>query len=188
MGPVWAYWAFPMERHCGDIGRKIRSRRFPYASISTYMTSRAQLMQVALLYNLEQELCLDTPVTNDRDFKLPLCTFVICSMYLHAHCGGLDPLYALSRRKRTATTLSTSMWMTITATLATRFNKSASVIRRLIPKETRFVQYGRACRLDGGDIIHASQLNSVKPDSRDMSFVRVCRSLTHLLSMLNSCI
>ena len=52
MGPVWAYWAFPMERYCGDVVRNIRSRRFPYASINRYVTLRAQLTHIFLLYTL----------------------------------------------------------------------------------------------------------------------------------------
>lgn len=66
MGPVWAYWAFPMERICGDIGRNIRSWRFPYKSIDHYVASHAQLTQVRLLYNLHEELSLERPVLRER--------------------------------------------------------------------------------------------------------------------------
>ena len=37
MGPVWAYWAFPMEQHCSDILHHIQSWQFPYASINKYV-------------------------------------------------------------------------------------------------------------------------------------------------------
>ena len=73
MGPVWAYWAFSMERYCSDIMRHIRSRRFPYASINKYVTSRAQLTQISLLYNLENDLQLVPRPSHDRDVHLPLC-------------------------------------------------------------------------------------------------------------------
>jgi hypothetical protein len=73
MGPVWAYWAFPMERYCGDIGRNIKSRRFPYASINKYITSQAQLTHVTLLYGLHDQLSLCPPRSDDKDLKLPLC-------------------------------------------------------------------------------------------------------------------
>jgi hypothetical protein len=66
-----------------------------------------------------------------------------------------------------------SLWKTLTATLATRFDKPAAVIRKLIPQNTRFVQYGRAQQLGGGDTMHARELIPLKSDSRDMSFVRV---------------
>ena len=73
MGPVWAYWAFPMERYCGDIGRNIKSRRFPYATINKYITSQAQLTHVILLYGLHDQLSLCTPQSHDKDLQLPLC-------------------------------------------------------------------------------------------------------------------
>jgi len=70
-------------------------------------------------------------------------------------------------------TLSKPLWTTLTATLATRFEKSVSVIRKLIPSQSPFDQYGRARQLDGGDTIHARELIPLQTDSRDMSFVRV---------------
>jgi hypothetical protein len=74
MGPVWAYWAFPMERYCSDILRHIRSRRFPYATINKYITSRAQLTQISLLYNLDKDLQLGPrPSSHDQDVHLSLC-------------------------------------------------------------------------------------------------------------------
>jgi len=36
-----------------------------------------------------------------------------------------------------------------------------------------FVQYGRACQLEGGDIMHARDFVPLQLDSRDMSFVQV---------------
>jgi len=70
-------------------------------------------------------------------------------------------------------TLSKPLWTTLTATLATHFEKSVSVIRKLIPSQSPFDQYGRARQLDGGDTIHARELIPLQTDSRDMSFVRV---------------
>ena len=74
-GPVWAYWAFPMERYCGDIGLNIRSRRHPYKSIDHYVTAHAQLAQVTLLHDLHQELSLERPAQRERqlDFSSPHC-------------------------------------------------------------------------------------------------------------------
>ena len=77
MGPVWAYWAFPMERYCGDVGRNIRSRRFPYPSINKYITSRAQLTHISLLYDLDEKLCLQPPSSYEGNLTLALCTFSI---------------------------------------------------------------------------------------------------------------
>ena len=70
-------------------------------------------------------------------------------------------------------TLSKSLWTTLTATLSTCFETPVSVIRKLVPSGSPFDHYGRACQLDGGDVIHAQELIPLQSDSRDMSFVRV---------------
>ena len=174
MGPVWAYWAFPMERYCGEIGRHIKSRRFPYAAINKYINSQAQLTQVTLLYGLYNQLSLRPPRSHDKDLQLPLCEpFLIYINNPVTNFSNLDPLYVLDSPKPLVESLSKSLWTTLTATLATRFETNVSVIRKLIPPQFPFVQYGRARQLDGGDIIHARELIPLRTDSRDMSFVRV---------------
>jgi len=173
MGPVWAYWAFPMERHCGDILRNIRSRRFPYANINKYVASHAQLMHITLLYGLHGKLSLLPPVHHDTDVELPSCKSSVMLMNLRAYHSELDPLYVLTPPKGPVETLSATLRTKLIATLATRFNKSVSIIRELIPRNTRFAQYGRARQLDGGDVMHARDFVPLRSDSRDMSFVRV---------------
>lgn len=61
MGPVWCYWAYPMERYCGRLQLAIQSRRFPYKSLDRYVVESAQLVQVKLIYNLSDELSLQRP-------------------------------------------------------------------------------------------------------------------------------
>jgi hypothetical protein len=105
MGPVWAYWAFLMECHCGDILHNVRSQRFPYANINKYVTSCAQLTHITLLYGLHDKLNLLPPVCHGADVKLPSCKFsvrlmnsltyqwarsIICSYPTQGTCG--DPL------------------------------------------------------------------------------------------------
>ena len=58
MGPVWCYWAFPMECHCGRLKIAIRSRRFPYTSLDRYVLEDAQLTQIKIFYDLVTELSL----------------------------------------------------------------------------------------------------------------------------------
>jgi len=38
-GPAWSYWQFPTERLLGTLSRLIRSRRFPYAALTTAITA-----------------------------------------------------------------------------------------------------------------------------------------------------
>ena len=61
MGPVWAYWAFPMEHFCGKLLRSIKSRRHPFANIDSYITAVAQLTQIENRYNAHHLLALLPP-------------------------------------------------------------------------------------------------------------------------------
>jgi hypothetical protein len=165
MGPVWAYWAFPIEHHCGDILHNIRSQQFPYANINKYVTSHAQLMHITLLYGLHEKLSLLPPVHHDTDVELPSCKSSVMSTNLLAYRSELDPLYVLTPPKGPVETLSTTLRMKLMVTLATRFNKSVSIIRELISRNTQFAQYGRACQLDGGNVMHAHDFVPLRSDS-----------------------
>jgi hypothetical protein len=173
MGPVWAYWAFPMEHHCGDILCNVRSQQFPYASINKYITSCAQLVHITLLYGLHEKLSLLPPVCHDTDVKLPLCKSLVILMNLLAHHNELDPLYVLTPPKGPVETLSSHLRTKLVATLATRFNKSVPIIWELIPQNTQFSQYGRVHQLEGGDTMHAHDFVPLRSDSQDMLFVQV---------------
>ncbi|KDQ10439.1 hypothetical protein BOTBODRAFT_115716, partial [Botryobasidium botryosum FD-172 SS1] len=59
-GPVWAYWAYPMERYCGGLQRAIQSHRFPFASLDKRVRDLAQLDQIKTIYNLQRALDLTT--------------------------------------------------------------------------------------------------------------------------------
>lgn len=58
MGPVWCYWAFPMERYCGTIQPAICSRRHPFASLAWHVLEDAQLTQIKIYYDVIDELSL----------------------------------------------------------------------------------------------------------------------------------
>lgn len=64
MGPVWVYWAFPMERFCGRLQPHIKSQRFPFANIDAFVVADARLTHLALKFNITQELSLK-PAKNE---------------------------------------------------------------------------------------------------------------------------
>jgi len=74
-GPVWTYWAYPMERHCNTLLQAIKSRRRPYASISSFVTATAQLDQIRLMYNLHGALRLDPDKKENRGLIHDSCKF-----------------------------------------------------------------------------------------------------------------
>ena len=57
-GPVWCYWAFPMEQYCGVLKPGFQSRRFPYASLDHFVIESAQLTQVEVIYDVAEKLAL----------------------------------------------------------------------------------------------------------------------------------
>ncbi|KAJ1299954.1 hypothetical protein OPQ81_002622 [Rhizoctonia solani] len=66
MGPVWAYWAFPMERFCGALARASKSCHYPYSSINHRVLQVSQLSQIKLIYGLTEELDLEERRANIR--------------------------------------------------------------------------------------------------------------------------
>lgn len=54
--PLWAYWAYPMERFCGHLQRAIHNRRFPWAEMANYLKHSAQLRIISLTYGLGNHL------------------------------------------------------------------------------------------------------------------------------------
>ena len=59
--PVWAYWAFPMECYCGLIQPTIKSQKHPDASLECYIIECAQLTQISLVYNFQDEIHMLCP-------------------------------------------------------------------------------------------------------------------------------
>ena len=74
-GPVWTYWAYPMERHCNTLLQAIKSRRRPFASISSFVTATAQLDQIRLMYDLHEGLRLDPEKKENSGLVHDSCKF-----------------------------------------------------------------------------------------------------------------
>ncbi|GAB1527436.1 hypothetical protein RhiTH_010611 [Rhizoctonia solani] len=51
-GPLWASWAFVMERFCGRLLPAVKNRTRPYTHLDNYIKRRAQLQIVASEYNM----------------------------------------------------------------------------------------------------------------------------------------
>ncbi|KAG9092634.1 hypothetical protein FS749_015554 [Ceratobasidium sp. UAMH 11750] len=80
MGPVWCFWAFPMERFCGGLARSLKSRRFPFSSLDRRVLAVAQLSQIKSMYRLEDELNLEqrhqNVITGTRYDYFPASAFI----------------------------------------------------------------------------------------------------------------
>ncbi|KDN33419.1 hypothetical protein RSAG8_13489, partial [Rhizoctonia solani AG-8 WAC10335] len=51
-GPLWASWAFVMERFCGHLLPAAKNRTLPYQHLDNYVQRRAQMQIVSHIYNL----------------------------------------------------------------------------------------------------------------------------------------
>ena len=61
-GPVWCYWAFPMERYGGHIVKPgITNYRFPYSSLDQYLLRKTRLHQLGIIYGITEQLKLGPP-------------------------------------------------------------------------------------------------------------------------------
>ena len=76
IGPVWAWWSFPIERQCGHLQRHITSKRHPFANLDNYITLAAQFKTTKLIYNItDEDLSLDEPAQKVGLVLVNECTF-----------------------------------------------------------------------------------------------------------------
>ncbi|KAI9431721.1 hypothetical protein H4582DRAFT_1822048, partial [Lactarius indigo] len=151
-GPVWCYWAFPMERYCNRLKPAIRNRRSPYASMDRYVLEDAQLTQIKAIYGLSDELAL-------RPQRDPTCVL------LHPHM--------IVQQGTGSTSLSTGLSNLTAAALSTRFGLHISTIQKYL-RQAKIEEWGKVRCVDSeaGDTIHSSGLMKLSADRRDATFVR----------------
>ncbi|KAF8596715.1 hypothetical protein BDV93DRAFT_480008, partial [Ceratobasidium sp. AG-I] len=166
VGPVWCYWAYPMERFCSFIGSSVKSRRFPYANIARRIRDTAQLRVVKELYNLHDVITFGrTSASTDEILvtetaaadRLPNCTYSYPTiLLLSPHSDRLTVTPQLRRK--------------VIKHLCTAFRVTGAVAGEYVPESVR--QWGRIRMTGGGDLIHARGYHKLRPDGRDASFVR----------------
>ena len=80
-GPVWAYWAFPMERYCALLQRAVlNSRRHPYVTLDHFIAEDAMLSQLKMRYDLYSELSLQ-PQRTLEGHTVSTCKWIIIFNY-----------------------------------------------------------------------------------------------------------
>src|SRR5882762_1855877 len=171
-GPMWAYWAFPMECYCGSLIPAIRSRRFPFPSIDRYVTEVAQLTQIKMYHHLDDTFSFRPPKQDVAgSFSDQSCEYQVMQQRMHNLTISTDPTYVLlppcDRNQ-----LSSGLVEKIILCLSTRFDVAMKDIRPHLRKAS-LIQYGKLRCLDSGDVMNASALAAVGEDRRDATYVRV---------------
>ncbi|KAJ6479116.1 hypothetical protein C8R45DRAFT_833107 [Mycena sanguinolenta] len=155
-GPVWCYWAFPMERFCGSIQPGIRSRRFPWASMDRYVFELAQLTQIKTVYNIGDALSLRDPPAQIRGSFSDLH---------YASCLLLPP--------KSQQPLSSGQLRSIAAAISTRSGAKMPVVNKAL-KNAVIDEWGKVRRVDSDerDTMRSCSVGTVSEDARDATFVR----------------
>ncbi|EIW62612.1 uncharacterized protein TRAVEDRAFT_115107 [Trametes versicolor FP-101664 SS1] len=152
-GPVWAAWAFIMERYCGALQPAIRSRRYPYSSMNRYVLDHARLTQIKLMYGVRARLAL-RPEAVEKGRRVP--GYETCILLPAHHRIVLQDRGVKDK---------------IIGALCTRFRTyTPAMIRRALPSEVD--EWGKVRILNDGDTMRAATLHKGGEDTRDASFVR----------------
>ncbi|KZV91671.1 hypothetical protein EXIGLDRAFT_675855 [Exidia glandulosa HHB12029] len=157
-GPVWVYWAFVMERHCGRIVRAVRSCKHPWASLNNFVLAEAQLETVQSLYNLDNDFFTgpNHHIRAAGSFAR-FTDYETCELLAPSRMSPVTPYLA----SQLANVL--AQWYGETYTEHLR-----AAIKSRLPHHIE--EWGKVRRLDGGDTMHAADL--IVNEERDMTFVR----------------
>lgn len=182
MGPVWCYWAYPMERYCGRLQRAIRSRRFPYSALDRSVVESSQLAQISAIYGIASELALERPEGLPKGAEAdPACKLARSCTITHGLIVFADPGYILlppRSRHRPVGHL-----RRIAAALATRYGKDSISGMKEALNTAVVDEWGKVRRVDSADgdtMVCSSMRGARADDSRDASFVRVCGSTSRV--------
>ncbi|KZV76002.1 hypothetical protein PENSPDRAFT_570438 [Peniophora sp. CONT] len=158
-GPVWAYWAYAMERYCGIIRPDIRSKKHPYASLDRGVLETAQLTQIGLLYNAQDCLQILNRRLSRPDRK--------GSMRVVGYNYTLLPPVS-------SNCADPSLITRVKKALGTRYNLSRKpqVLKRLA-SSVIITQYA-SVQVDSGDRIYAysALTETQRAERRDATYVR----------------
>ncbi|THU93897.1 hypothetical protein K435DRAFT_820122 [Dendrothele bispora CBS 962.96] len=166
-GPVWCYWAFPMERYCGLIGPAIKSRRFPFASLARHVLDQARLTQIKVFYNVAVELSLVTPRLGPVYGSYESPAYPTCRLLppKNPDRPAINTLCLLIGALVTRFTVDSNVYGAARVT--------PGVVKRFLA-DAHIQEWGKVQRIDSdeGDIMRASEVGKTRDDSRDASFVR----------------
>jgi hypothetical protein len=179
-GPVWATWAFVMERYCGFVKRRaVRSRSHPYASINRRILEMAQLNVILMKYGLRKKLTLKARRDKVKKDKFPECkSYSAPSHRAVAEMLWVDPHYTLlAPRKKLK--INEGLRRQLADLIITRCSPDFgirkipnAVARKYVPDQLK--EWGRVQLADGGDRIKAHALvDKDTPIRRTCCFVRV---------------
>jgi hypothetical protein len=159
MGPVWCYWAFPMEHFCGALGRANLNPCFPFVSMDRRVLEVAQLAQIKYMYNLFETLDLGNR-------KLAMATGTRYAAYP-------DSIFVRPRR---VITVDGALARQLGAYIGDMYDVDSKAVERRV-KDRRLDAWGKMQQTTEGEGLDIITGHSLMPDTetarRDASFVKV---------------
>ncbi|KAF8977094.1 hypothetical protein BDQ17DRAFT_1395011 [Cyathus striatus] len=136
MGPVWCYWAFPMERYCGKLQPVICSCCFPYGSLGHFVVEDAQLTQIKTVYDVADELSFQPIISMHAAYTHPA----------YPSCALLPPSMTKLPLGNQVTVLASAL---VTQKQNTKLLSIAHVKEML--KEAQITEWGKVKRIDSDE-------------------------------------
>ncbi|KAB5588211.1 Transposase family Tnp2 protein [Ceratobasidium theobromae] len=146
-GPLWASWAFVMERFCGHLLPAVKNRARPYDHLDNYVQRRAQMQIVSNVFNLPS---LSKPIVKYR------CVEGVEISTRETIYPAFPEIVLGTPKKKLG--------------LAYDIRNAAALKARV--KTDSIVRYGRFRIAGGGDSIRTAKQVMQDPDARDNSYVR----------------
>ncbi|KAF9784483.1 hypothetical protein BJ322DRAFT_849234 [Thelephora terrestris] len=159
-GPVWAAWAFVMERYCGWVKRSaVRSRKHALTSIDNRVLETTQLEMAKMRYGLTKKLSLKPK--RGRTSKVKFSNY---------------PEYAMLDPKRTLA-VDAALTRQLIDLIVTRCSPDsvdrkipAAVARKYVPRQ--LTEWGGVQIHDTGDRANGRAHRKPESSTRDSCFVR----------------
>ncbi|QRV85581.1 Transposase family tnp2 [Ceratobasidium sp. AG-Ba] len=163
MGPVWAYWAFPMERFNGSLAHANLNCRFVWASLDRHLLEVTQLSQIKLIFGLKDALSLEEERYN---------------IATGAHYESYPGLVFV--RPTRTTVLHSTIIKKVARYVSIELDADERIVRNVIERR-QFVLWGRMQQIDdnrGGDLVRGHFLSPCRERiSRDASYVKYATNL-----------
>lgn len=169
-GPLWAYWAWVMERFCGHLSRAVSSRKWPYSSLNRRILEVTTLHSIRHMYELEDRLPPYTAMYNTD----PQAKYHDPNLYPDLTLLHPRSVLLLTRPEHQ------SLRRRIVKFLMTQYGTTSVVAEASLPQGV--IQWGRV-QIDNNDIVNANLGYGVKVENRQdatfMQYKLVVDALAH---------
>ncbi|CCO36849.1 hypothetical protein BN14_10996 [Rhizoctonia solani AG-1 IB] len=156
VGPVWASWAYVMERFCGRLLLYVKSHINPYPCIDNYILRRAQMQIITAKYNIPT-------------IKIPPPTPVITAANVEISCQ--EKVYDQFTKSYPVDGQLMNQLVSYFQVVLSGQNLSLAELANLIQTDS-IVRYGRVRIANGGDSMRTSDSIYNMENARNSSYVR----------------